>query len=38
MTTDILENLRRAVLEYDSEGAASWANKVLEDKLDPIKA
>jgi len=36
--SEILENLRRVVLEYDSEGAASWASKAVEEKIDPIKA
>jgi len=34
----ILENLKRAVIEYDAEGAASWAEKAVEAKIDPIKA
>jgi methanogenic corrinoid protein MtbC1 len=36
--SEILENLKRAVLEYDSKGAASWARKAMEEKIDPIKA
>lgn len=35
---EILENLRRAVKEYDLKGAASLAKKAMEDKVDPIKA
>ena len=35
---EILENLKRAVREYDLEGAASWAKKAMEDKVDPVKA
>ena len=38
MQAEILENLKRAVLEYDSKGAASWARKAAEEKIDPIKA
>ena len=38
MQSEILENLKRAVLEYDSKGAASWARKAMEEKIDPIKA
>ena len=38
MALDILENLRRAVVEYDAEGAASWAKKIVDEKVDPTKA
>lgn len=38
MEVEILENLRMAVKGYDSDGAASWARKALEAKVDPIKA
>ena len=38
MGSEILENLKRTVLEYDSKGAASWARKAMEEKIDPIKA
>ncbi len=38
MTLETLENLKRAVVEYDTEAAASWAKKVVEEKVDPIKA
>ena len=38
MGSKILENLKRTVLEYDSKGAASWARKAVEEKIDPIKA
>ena len=34
----ILENLRKAVLEYDPEGAANWARKAVEEKINPVKA
>jgi corrinoid protein of di/trimethylamine methyltransferase len=34
----ILENLKKAVIEYDAEEAASWAEKAVEAKIDPIKA
>jgi hypothetical protein len=33
-----LENLKRALKAYDTEGTASWARKALEDKIDPIEA
>lgn len=35
---EILQNLKRTVLEYDSEGAASWAKKAVEKEIDPIEA
>jgi len=38
MEVGILENLKKAVIEYDHEGAASWAMKAVEQKVDPIKA
>ena len=34
----ILENLRNAVLEYDVPGAAEWARKAIEEKVDPVEA
>lgn len=36
--TEILENLKKAVIEYDREAAASWARKALEAGIDPIEA
>ena len=38
MAVETLENLKRAVIEYDTEGAASWARKIVKKKIDPIKA
>lgn len=38
MESEILENLKRAVLEYDAKGAASWARKAVEEKIGPLKA
>ncbi|MFC1950738.1 B12-binding domain-containing protein [Chloroflexota bacterium] len=35
---EILENLKKAVAEYDTEGAASWARKTIEEKIDPVEA
>ena len=35
---EILENLKKAVIGYDTEGAASWARKAIEEKIDPIEA
>ena len=37
MSNEILNNLNRAIIEYDREGAASWAKKAVEEKIDPIK-
>jgi methanogenic corrinoid protein MtbC1 len=34
----IFENLKKAIKEYDREGAASWARKAMEEKVDPLKA
>jgi len=38
VTVEIIENLKRAILAYDSEGAASLARKAVQEKIDPIKA
>lgn len=35
---EFLENLKKAVEEYDADGAASWARKAIEAKIDPIEA
>jgi len=35
---EILENLKRAITEYDNEKAISSAKKVVEEKINPIKA
>lgn len=37
MTTDILENLRKAIIEYDPDGAADWARKAVEAQIDPLE-
>ena len=34
----VLENLKKAVLEYDNAAAESWARKAIEEGIDPIKA
>lgn len=34
----ILENLKKAVVEYDSKGAAMWARKAVEEEVDPLRA
>lgn len=38
MSNEILEKLKKAIIEYDTEGAARWAKKAVEEKMDPIKA
>jgi corrinoid protein of di/trimethylamine methyltransferase len=38
MTVEILENLKRAIKEYDSQSAASLARKIAQEKVDPVKA
>ena len=38
MAVEVIENLKRAVIEYDVEGAASWAGKAVAEQIDPLKA
>jgi len=38
MENEILENLKTAVKQYDRDGAASWARKIVEAKVDLLKA
>ncbi|NIQ40146.1 MAG: hypothetical protein GTN81_16410 [Proteobacteria bacterium] len=38
METEIIANLKKAVLEYDPEGAARWARKAVEENVDPLRA
>ncbi len=38
MSNEIFEELKKAVLEYDNEKAASLAKQVAEKKIDPVKA
>ncbi len=38
METEVLENLGKAVKTYDVEGAADWAKKAIEEKIDPFRA
>jgi len=38
MAVETLDNLRKAVLDYDVEGAANWATKAVEERTDPIEA
>lgn len=37
MQTEVLEGLRKAILEYNAGAAASWAKKAAEKKVDPVK-
>jgi len=36
MNVEVLENLKKAVIEYDGEAAASWARRAVQEKIDPI--
>jgi methanogenic corrinoid protein MtbC1 len=38
MAADALESLKKAVLEYDREAAATWARKAVADGIDPSQA
>jgi methanogenic corrinoid protein MtbC1 len=38
MSAEILENLKKAITGYDREGAADWARKAVQERIDPIKA
>lgn len=38
MKTEVFEDLKKAILRYDNELAVSSAKKVVEQKLDPLKA
>lgn len=38
LSNEIFENLKKAIIEYDSEGAASLAKEAIEKKIDPMKA
>ncbi len=38
MELEILESLKRAVLEYDTEAATSWARRAVATKVNPVKA
>ena len=38
MKAEVLENLRKAVMDYDVKGAATLAKKALEEGIDPLKA
>jgi len=38
VSIEVLENLKKAIMEYDSQGAANWARKAVEEKVDPVEA
>jgi len=38
MSNEVLENLKKAILDYDSQGAAEWARKAVEEKIEPTTA
>jgi methylmalonyl-CoA mutase cobalamin-binding domain/chain len=38
MSSETLEGLKRAVLEYDVAGSKTWARKAVEEEVDPLHA
>lgn len=38
MSTELLEELRKAIMTYNREGAEKWAREAVQGKVDPIKA
>jgi len=38
MSIEILEDLKKAIVEYDREKAISLARQAVQEKIDPIKA
>ena len=38
MSTEVLESLKKAILEYNSEAAVSFAGQAIQGKIDPAKA
>jgi len=37
MSTEVLENLKKAIVEYDSEQAVNLARRAIQEKIDPVK-
>lgn len=37
MSIEILENLKKSVIEYDAEGAVRWVRKAIDERIDPLK-
>ncbi len=38
MSREVLEELRKAIMTYDCEGAEKWAREAVQRKVDPLKA
>jgi len=38
MALEVIESLKRAVIEFDAEGAAGWARKAVAEGVAPVKA
>ena len=38
MTIEILENLKKAIIECDDKAAATWAQKAIEEQVNPLEA
>jgi len=38
MSIEVVENLKKAIMEYNSEGAANWARKAVGEGVDPVEA
>lgn len=38
MGSEVLENLKKAIVEYDREGAAHYARKAVQEQIDPVEA
>lgn len=38
MEIHTLENLKRAILDYDAKASATWASKALDEGIDPVRA
>jgi corrinoid protein of di/trimethylamine methyltransferase len=38
MDIEVLERLKKAIVEYDTDGAAHFAKKAVQEQVDPIKA
>jgi corrinoid protein of di/trimethylamine methyltransferase len=38
MSIEVIENLKKAILEYDAEAAAKWAAEAVQQKVDPNEA
>ena len=36
--SEIIDNLKKAILDYDNEAAAKWAKQAMDEGIDPIQA